>query len=451
MDLKRFLLILRARRMTVLLTFLATVVVAVAVTLLLPKRYDAEAVVVINAKYVDPVTGAQMQGMLLPEYLSTQADIIASPTTALRVVTALGLDRDPTMQDKFRSATGGVGNIDDWLAGLLLKGLKVKASDQSSDISISFPAPDARQSADLTNAFLDGYIATTVDLKTQPARQTADWYQSQIKAMRAHLEETQAKLADFQSKYGVVLNPADDASPAAAQAMAAQDAVARATSISDATRTGGTGSDSMDVMRDPVVQTLKSNLADAESKLSQLASTEGPNNPEYRAAQAAVTSLQAKLNSQIAVVHASLVRAAAASRQSAAALHAAVSTEKRGVVQDQALKGQGQILLSDMQDAQHMYDTAWANYQQSLLTSKTDQTDVAVLNRATPPSSAAWPKMWLNLVVAVFFGAVLGVAYAVLLEFRSRKVRCEEDLFDAAGIPLLAVVDAHPMPMLTSR
>jgi len=441
MDLNQFLLIIKARRATICVTFAITVLVAVAVTLMLPKVYKASATFIVNSSYVDPVTGVQMQGMLLPAYLNTQVDVITSHSTALRVVKALGLADDPKSQAAFASKAHGRGDINDWLADLLLHGLKVDASQQSNGITISFPSDDPKKSADLTNAFVDAYVETSIDLKTQPAKQTAAWYAKQIKELRVSVEAAKSRLSDYQNQYGVVLG--SDQNKQASdqlQAIVAQHALAQAQGYDDASKAAHAGGDSAGATADPVVQSISTALAEAQATVSRLAQTEGVNNPEYQSAVAAVDSLRQRLSNQIAMVHHSVQTNAAVSKQSEAALRDAVSAVQKKVLADKEVQDRGQILVSDVDDAEKLYATAVSSYKQNDLMSKAEQTDVSVLNRAFVPNVPAGPSVMLSLLVSAAVGALLGLGYAVALELMDRKVRSEQDLAGIAGLPLLGRV-----------
>ena len=103
MTLTQLLNILRARAGLVLFVTLALVGIAVALAIVLPRRYDA-----VTGVVVDPM-GAGAASDSGAAYgrgnpADTQADIIASYGVAARVVDALGLTRRP---DSMRLIAGG--------------------------------------------------------------------------------------------------------------------------------------------------------------------------------------------------------------------------------------------------------------------------------------------------------------------------------------------------------
>ena len=445
MNLTQLLLVLKARRRIILMTLFFTVLTTTVISLIIPKTYVATASVMVNGNYTDPVTGQQMQSMLLPSYLSTQTEIISSHNTALRVVKQLKLTDDPLEIEDFKKATHGQGNINDWLADQLSKGLKVVPSGESNLIDISFPAPDPQLAATITNAFVDAYIQTNVDLKTQPAKQTADWYNSRLQELHANLEKAQARLTDYQNTHGVVVGAQVDTEAARLEAISTQLVAAQAQSFGATSKSRNSGKSLADVMNDPTVLGVNTDLIQSEAKLRQLAATEGQNNPEYQAARAEVDSLRQKLANQIQLARQSVSTSAGIAQQSVNELRAAQVAEQQRVLALKTQQDEGALLLSEVADAQHLYDGAMQSYGQNELQSKTNQTDISVLNPAAIPNKPASPKILLNIILATFLGGLLGLGFGLAMERMERKVRSERDLQTELGIPVLGVVISNNM------
>src|SRR3954452_17988612 len=106
MKLSQAVSILRARRWLVLSVLFATVSAGLALTFLLPPRYVATVSLVVDTKSTDPVSGALMPTPLLPTYVATQVDVIASHNVALKVVDHLKLSNLPEVRQQFLTATG---------------------------------------------------------------------------------------------------------------------------------------------------------------------------------------------------------------------------------------------------------------------------------------------------------------------------------------------------------
>ncbi len=118
MSLRQVLIILHARWRVVLGVFAAVLFLVMGLSVIWPKQYTAISSLVVDAK-TDPVAGGAGMGyseQLLASYVNTQSDVIASQRVAQRVVKNLGLDKDPVLLQKWRSATKGNGDFSVWLA-----------------------------------------------------------------------------------------------------------------------------------------------------------------------------------------------------------------------------------------------------------------------------------------------------------------------------------------------
>jgi succinoglycan biosynthesis transport protein ExoP len=93
MTIKQFFIILRARWITVLSVFLGVVGLVVVLSLVLPKKYKAEASVIVDVN-PDPVASVVYGALLNPAIMATQADIITSDRVARRVIRNLKLDQN---------------------------------------------------------------------------------------------------------------------------------------------------------------------------------------------------------------------------------------------------------------------------------------------------------------------------------------------------------------------
>ncbi len=172
---------------------------------LLPKTYRATVSLLVDAKNEQSLSN--VLPLILPQeklsYLQTQMDIITSKRVARKVVQDLKLAENPSTRADFEKAAGGYGSIEDWLVESLLSKLKVETS-QSSMIQVTFSSADPRHSAGIANAFAKAYIDTMLELRVEPTRQAAVWYDEQLKSLRANLEDAQAKLTSYLQREGIV-------------------------------------------------------------------------------------------------------------------------------------------------------------------------------------------------------------------------------------------------------
>src|SRR3954464_6390966 len=115
MDLNQYLLALKARRKAFITVLAATVFTAIVVALLIPKRYDAVATILIDARDEQTLAPARMSPRERAGYIFTQMELISSGKVAQKVVRDLKLAQQPGLREDWEKDTGGVGSIEEWL------------------------------------------------------------------------------------------------------------------------------------------------------------------------------------------------------------------------------------------------------------------------------------------------------------------------------------------------
>ena len=446
MNATLFLLILRARQRIVLVAFLVTVLATAVVSLLLPKTYTATSSVVLNFKGVDPLTGMTMPGQLLPGYMATQVDIISSRNVALRVVDQLKLAQSPAVVAEFNESTDGRGTVRDWLAGLLLKKLDVAPSRESSVIDITFKGSDPQFVSAVANAFADEYQRVSIQLKVDPLKRASAYFDEQIKTLRDNVELAQSRLSKYQQEQGIVsvdnrldveTNRLNDLS---AQLVAAQGQRMEASSRQHMAL-GESGAESPDVMTNPLIQNMKATLSQSEAKLADLGQRLSPNHPQYQSALAETEKLRNELKGQMRVVANSVGNNASVMTQREGSIRAALEAQKVKVLELNRSRDELNVLAKDVESAQRAFDSTSQRFSQTRVEGQAEQSDIAVLNPATPPIEPSNPKIVLNIVLSIVLGTMLGVGFAVLAEVFDRRVRGEDDLTEELDIPVFGTID----------
>lgn len=445
MTLHQFLLILRARAKIILFTLLATVAITLLVSLLLPKQYTASTAVVVDVKSPDPVAGMVLPAMVAPGYMSTQVDIINSDRVAQSVVRLLRMDQSPAIQEQWTEATKGKGDITTWLAGLLKKELDVKPSRDSNVINIEFSGADPGFVATVANAFAQAYINVNLELKIEPARQYATWFENQTRLAREKLEKAQQALSDYQQKTGIVATDErlDHETNKLNELSTQLTIVQTQTSDSSSKRkSGGNASTLTEVIQNPLINGLKSDIARLEAKLQESNINLGKNHPQTQRTESELASLRSKLWSETQQISNSIGTSYQVGKQKEKELLDALARQKNRVLELNKQRDSISVLQRDVEAAQRAYEGISQRSAQTRLESMSAQTNIAVLNPAAEPTEHSRPRIMFNLLISVFLGVLLGTGAALLLEISNRRVRSAEDLVEAIDLPVLAVISS---------
>jgi len=450
MTLQQFLLILRARARLALYVFFGTVFVVVVGSLLWPKSYTASTAIVLDVKSPDPVAGVLLPGLMSPGYMATQVDIINSDRVAQRVVRLLKLHESPAIKEQWQEATEGRGEITIWLADLLQRRLDVKPARDSNVIDIKFTGADPAFAAAIANAFAKAYIDVSLELKVEPARQYANWFDEQVRQYRDKLERAQSALSAYQQKTGIVATDERlDYETAKLNEMSTQLTITQGQTADSASKQKSAGGSETlnEVMQNPLINQLKADLARLEAKRDETSINLGKNHPQVQRMESEIGALKEKVAAETRKVSSSLGTSVVVGKQKEKELLEAIESQKAKVLELNKQRDELSVLKRDVETAQRAYEAVTQRASQTKLESQTVQTNVAVLNPAVEPLEPSRPRLLLNVIVSIFLGTLLGVGVALTLELGNRRVRSAEDIVEALDLPVLAsVVSTLPPP-----
>lgn len=442
MTLRQFLLVLYARWMLAIGVFTGVVVIGVVISLLMPKLYTSSATVVVDTKS-DPLTTAVYSAQSSTAYIATQVDIISSERVADRVVKTLELDKSPDFIAAWKDSTNGKGDIVVWIGAIMQKVVAVTPSRDSSVVDISVTWTDPKTAAVLANAFAQAYIDTNIELKVDPAKQYATWFNERSRALRADLEAKQKRLSDFQAETGLMATTDGrfDIENARLNELSTQLLTIQALrqdSQSRQRQAGGDSNSMAEVLQSPFIASLKADLSRAEAKLQDIATNLGKNHPDYRTTAAEVATLRERIEAETAKITASFGSTTQVNLRRESDIRAALEAQKKRMLDLTHERDQVSVLQNDVVTAQRNLDAVTQRLAQSSLESQTQQTDVLLLTTAVEPLRRSSPKYMLNLLVSMFLGGVLGVSAVLLRELTDRRVRYYQDLPELLGVPLFA-------------
>jgi chain length determinant protein EpsF len=329
-------------------------------------------------------------------------------------------------------------------------------TSQSSVISITYSASDPKFAEKIANAFAKAYMEVTLNLRVEPTKQAAAWFDDQLKGLRKDFEDAQGRLAAYQKEHGIIASDervdVENARLAelSTQALQAQNAALDAESKLKQTRASTPTASLPEVLANPLIQTLKAEVLRGEARLQELATRLGPNHPEYQQQKSQVDAMRSRLNAEMGRIVGGVRSSADQNRMHAADLQAALAAQRAKVIALRDARDQSVVLMRDVDTAQKAYEAALQRYLVNKVESGARSTNVTVLNPAAVPTRPSRPKVPLNIALGVIVGLMLGLGAVFLLELLDRRVRSDADL-EAAVIeaPLLGTLRPwHPSRLL---
>ena len=461
MTLRQFLTVLRARWLLALVMLAGSLGTAAALALLLPKQYTATASLVIDVKTTDPIAGVVSPALMMPSYMATQVDIIESDRVALRVVQALKMTEIPEMRTQWQRETGGAGKFDVWLANLLQRNLEVKPARESNVIQVSYKSADPSFSAIVANGIVKAYLDTILELRVDPAKSFSAFFDQRSKELREAVEKAQTKLSTFQRTNGILVGDERiDVETLRLNELSAQLVVQQSASADSRSRAAaaiGIPEQMSDVIGNPVVAGLRSDLARLESKLLETGERLGDRHPQVVEMRANIASMRAKLEEETQRLSGSVRVTNVINTSRETQVRASVEAQRAKLLKMKAQRDELAVLQRELEHAQRGYDGVMTRLTQASLESLTPQSNALLLMAATEPPKHSSPRLGFNLAIGAMLGLLLAAAAVFAREAFDRRIRSLEDVSHDVGLPVLGSMLApkrrgrsarpHPIPL----
>ncbi len=413
---------LLARRWGVILSVWSLVMAtSAAVTALLPRQFVATASLVLDIK-PDPIAGSY-PGLVSNTLVTTQVDVLMSERVARRVIRNLRLLDHPTLKAQWQEEVEPDPPMDQWLLEMLKKRVDIRPSRESNVIQVSYRATDPKTAATLANGFVQAYLDTALELRVDPARQFSSFFDERSREARAALSAAQARLASFEARQGLLVTDERlDVENARLAELSSQVAVAMGQRSDAASRLQAVRMRPLqelpDVLSHSVVSGLRAEHSRMAARLQELDARLGPEHPQRQEAAAGLAELEQRIEAESQRVGAGIESHHVISQSRLAALQAQLAGQRERVLQMKAARNEASVLSREVENAQRAYDALVGRQQLTQLESQTTQAQANWLSAAVPPAQADSPRPVLNMLLAAFFGAVLALAVAWIMESR---------------------------------
>ena len=382
----------------------------VFVILFVPARWTAKSHVILNLLKPDPVTG-----LVISEesrsYVATQIALIKDYSVVGPTVDRIGWLSDPNLIERYqRRSSNDTRDFRHWLSQLITDRTKAEIEDGSNILTISFTWSDPTGAKLVANSLLQSYLETSLNFRRAKALfRNAEWYNFQSIKAKAELDAADKAQNAYERENGIVLSPDDktDVDSARLAAMTVGGAHEAASGSS-----------------------VDAQLAETDALIRDASLTMGPNNPQLQALQAKRAAYAALLAKQHA---ASEVGSGAGSGTD-------IEVQKQLVIARRAKLGELKNLQTEVDIRRDLYNKTSQREVDFRQQAAVTDAGLTALGNATVPAAPTFPNKPLIFGGCLGLGLVLGSLIALLIELLNRRVRGPEDVIDALGVPLLAIL-----------
>lgn len=465
LDLRGLANVLKQRRMTVLVTLVVVFLAALAFLLLTPPLFTASTQLLIDPRDQKVLqTEVRTGGIGIDTALiESQLRLLTSETVLRRVVEAQNLAKDPEfgavstsggLSSTIRRMFGAPPKIDDTdpamrALDILQRRVSVRRAEKTYVIETRVTSREPVKAARLADSIAEAYIADQNEAARAVTRQATTELTSRLDELRDNVRNAENKVQAFRSANGIVAAKGTLVGEQQLSELNQRLVLARArVSESDARyeqlqrviRAGGDTGALSDALASNVVQALRAQLAEISRREVDLSNTLGPRHPSVAAVRAQLQNIRVLIGEELKRI----ADSARSDRDAARASEQTLSRElDRLQVQSTTTDGakiQLRELDREVEASRALYEAFLIRAKQTSEQERLSYNTARIIAPAVVPDGASFPPRLLILGVALFFGAGLGVALALLREHFDDTFRSGKDIRRHIGLDLLAAV-----------
>ena len=452
------------------------VILGVAYLAVSPKRYTAQADMIIDTKRVTWTQSEMASENRTVEDASVESEIetTKSERVAAQVVHQLNLTEDPEfigagtglrhqLLSLFSSRQEPEPTKDEVMrrvVATLKDNLRVTRLGRSYIEQIAYTSLDREKAARIANAFADAYIEDQIQAKFEATHRASVWLEQRIGELRKQASDAYRDVQDFKSKNSIIIGvdgklasevELDQLGVALAkaradtsQARAKLDRIERVLEQRTDKETFNIPDPVVtDALSNPVITKLRQQFLDDQNKESEWSARYGADHQAARNLRAEMAALQRAIWDEISRIAESYK----SELQIAKSQEEAIDKRMMEVFQQSASTRQSQVRLRELETAANtyrgIYETFLSRFTQSVQQQSFPSTEARVVTAATPPSSPSSPKIGLTLALAAICGFGLGVVSAFAREQMNRQIHTRAELEGLLGTSCLAVLPAY--------
>lgn len=331
----------------------------------------------------------------------------------------------------------------------LLARVDVSTLGRSHVLSVKVESQKPETAAAIANALAERYLDYQRRDKVESMDRVDKFLTGRITELREQVRKSDQAVEDYRRSHDLYKSAgsgvtAQQLAELNTQLLAAQTAKAEAESrLKEAQemRKGGLSSESVpEVLRSPLIASLKQQQADAERKAAELQATYGPRHPSMLNARSEAGNIQGRVSAEIAKIVEGLAREArtADARYEALAKNFEALKRQMGAVNDQSIGLEA--LERDATVNRNLLEAMLLRAKQSTGAEDILQANAKLVSPAAPASSPSYPPKSLIGLLGLAGGLMVGVTIALLRENGDHTFRRAEQLEAATGLPVMAMV-----------
>jgi len=445
--------VMQKRRWLVLGTLGLVVLLVTAISLVLPKRYDASSRLLLDLEGSEDLGLDQVVmpiGIDLDTKLQTQIKIVQSDTIAVSVIKQLGLQHNPGFAGKHAAAPEREFDSLDLhsrarLTELLHKYLNVQLIPKTEIIEIHFRNGDPKLAADIANAVTNTYIEHNFQTKYQATQQTSEWLTKQLEDVRKNAEAAQEKVISYQKKTGLL--GTDETHNIIIDRL---ELLNKGLSDAEGDRIVKEAKYRIAMTENPelianiapqsLLGVLYKQRAESRAEYAQMAAKYGAAYPRVIQLQSQLIELDSSITEEIGKVRETMRAEYQAALDSEKMLQATFEKQKDDAYKMNQDAIQYGIMRREVESSRDLYEGLLKRLKEAGILAGLKSSNINIVDPASVPVEAVEPRLLLNVALGCIGGLLFGLALAFVVENVDSSIRTPEDIEAYCSLPSLGII-----------
>lgn len=452
LDVKELIKLLKKRRYLILTCFFVAVVAATVISFLLPKTYEAGTTLRIKQPrgLADSLLGSMPMGDVLgtKQQMSTYAEILKSRTVIESMIATIYAGKNEADIPKYEEMLGRISTLPIRDTEILKVAVRAKTPVEAQSVANS-----------LVQTFIDRMTYLARSEQTMVRKFIGD----RLIEAKNELDQAEEKLEAYKRDQQIAAPEEETKAIVGQLSQINQLKAANAVELSASQAKLESARQQLEnekpgfIAENQLILQYKSKLADLEVQLVGMLQKYTDQHPEVLALRAAIDETKQRLNTEIArVVNSEAsslnpVHQGILQNKIQAEVEIAAATSQKEAI-DKILASQESILstlpakeqglvraMRDANVAQQIYIMLAQRHEEARISEVMQPTDIQVIDRAVAPKAnkPIKPNKKQNVMIAAFFGFLIGTGLAFVLEYFNKTINSADDIQTYLGLPVL--------------
>ena len=325
-----------------------------------------------------------------------------------------------------------------------LDALSVLPVRRSNVVVIEALSPDPSHAAAMANAHAQGYVRWIRRIRNNTRADGLSFLGEQSKKLEARVSDLERQLAEYAEEHSIVA--VNERENIVAQRMSqlnkllTQAMADRIKAEHEALLMGRAAGKNNSAVDDSATQRIREELARVRGEYEQLSAKFTDKYPRVLELKSRLSELERAVTSERSGIVAGLTAKADAARAEELRLQEEFELQKSAAFELSRKQVRYNTLARELESARLLLQRVLEQTTESGMLLQSSATNVSVLDAATIPDRASYPRTWLVLVVALVCGLIGGGAAVGVMTRLDDAVRVPEDVVGMVDLPVLGSI-----------